>query len=152
MALRNLSFTVSAIATAAGGTVLCTIPTGEATGENRMGILVTNTGANAWDAFWLKVRVGNSLSSTSAIIIAGGAAGTTTADFSPATPTANPPIPMPPIIRCCDATTGLTIDPTQLAAAGSAFILIDTAGIAEVQLRASASVAVGSAQIDVSIN
>lgn len=148
MARRNQTYTTT-IATGAGGTVVATIPTGEAQGSNRMGLAITNNGANALDALWIKAVVGPA---STFVILAGGGSGTTTADFSPATPTANPPIPQPPIIRCCDAATGLTIDPTQLAAAATAFILIDTAGIAMIQVRASASVATGSVTVDVSVN
>lgn len=124
MAIRNFQY--SATAPLATTDRVCVIPTGSDPVQ-RMGIQVTNSGANALDAFQVNVRCGSSTAWTTIASIAG--------DFSS---------PVAPLIRTQGA-------PVSLAAAATCFILLDCFGIHEVELKASAAVGATTLRIDVTL-
>lgn len=126
MAIRNFQY--SATVPLATTDRLCVIPTGSDPVQ-RMGIQVTNSGANAFDAFQLNVRCG---SSTAWTTLANSLATFVTT-------------PVAPLVRAA------TTDPTALAAAATTFILLDCHGIHEVELKASAAVGASTARIDVTL-
>ena len=129
MATRNLSFLTTVAV--AGTTTVCEFPTGE-NGIQRIGMTITNGntgGGNPLDAFSINVRSGKSA------VWSTLAGPTTTTDYSS---------PALPIIRVVGV-------PTTLAAAATAFILMDCHGISDVQITASAGTGTCPLSVDVSL-